>query len=114
MDKAGSLHLDVNPSLSAIPWEERLEDHNNKIKEYLQNRLFRGCAFETTVESSRRVLQAIFKRVEMDDPSHPLGKRPIVFWEFMDPERGPSRLGTAHYTTTEQTFSPSHQTQVQE
>lgn len=51
MGKAGSLHLDVNPSLSAIPWEERLKDHNNKINEYLQNRLFRGCAFETTVEN---------------------------------------------------------------
>ena len=25
-----------------IPWEERLEDHNNKKTEYLENCLFRG------------------------------------------------------------------------
>jgi len=106
MSEEGSLHLDVKPSLRTIPWEERLEDHDNKSKEYLQNCLFRGCN-ETSVENSRRVLKAIFKRIEMNDPSHPLGKRHIVFWEFMDPERGPSRLGLLTTKLLSERLAPS-------
>lgn len=93
MGEAGSLHAGVKRSASAIPWEERLDDHNNKISEYLQNCLFRGCNYETTIAGARTVLKRIFNRVELDDPTHPLGRRPICFWEFMDPEFGSPRLG---------------------
>jgi len=77
-----------------IPWEERLQDHNRKIEEYLQNCLFRGCSYETTVASSRAVLKRLFERLQIDDPNHPLGHRQILFWEFMDPLLGSSRLGS--------------------
>jgi integrase len=93
MGEAGFLQAGVRRSANTIPWEERLDDHNNKISEYLQNRLFRGCSYETTIKGSRSILKRIFNRVELDDPTHPLGRRPICFWEFMDPEFGPPRLG---------------------
>ena len=43
-----------------IPWEEQLQDHNRKLEEYLQNLLFRGCTLETTIRSSRAVLNHLF------------------------------------------------------
>lgn len=87
MEHSNTVHPNLqHPSL--IPWEERLEDHNGKIEEYLQNCLFRGCTFETTITSSKAVLRRLFDRLQIDDPSHPLGRRQILFWEFMDPQLG--------------------------
>src|SRR5262245_19212438 len=76
-----------------IPWEEQLQDHNLKIEEYLQNLLFRGCTYETTVRSARVRLKRLFDGLQIEDPNHPRGRRQILVWELMDPERGPSRLG---------------------
>jgi integrase len=76
-----------------VRWKERLEDHNRKIEEYLQNCLFRGCNLETTVRSSKAVLSRLFNRLQIDDLNHPLGRRQILFWEFLDPQLGSSRLG---------------------
>jgi hypothetical protein len=45
-----------------IPWEEQLQDHNEKIEEYLRNLVFRGCTFETTVKKARVVLKRLFER----------------------------------------------------
>jgi hypothetical protein len=76
----------------SIPWEEQLEDHQ-KIEEYLNNLVFRGCTYETTVRTSRAVVKRLFKRLQIEDPNHARGRRQILIWELLDPERGPSRLG---------------------
>lgn len=81
------------PPPMIVPWEERLRDHYSKIDEYHQNCLFRGCSAETTVPSSRSMLTRLFNRIQIDDPHHPLGHRQILFWEFMDPQLGSTRLG---------------------
>ena len=46
--------------LPIISWEEQLQDHNQKIEEYLQNRVFRGCTYESTVRSARAALKRLF------------------------------------------------------
>lgn len=76
-----------------ISWEEQLHDHNQKIEEYLQNRVFRGCTYESTVKSARTVLKRLFALVPIPDPNHPDGHRHILVWEFLDPVRGSSRFG---------------------
>src|SRR5215204_5191421 len=76
-----------------ISWEEQLHDHNQKIEEYLQNRVFRGCTYESTVKSARTVLKRLFDLVPISDPNHPDGHRHILVWEFLDPVRGSSRFG---------------------
>ncbi len=76
-----------------ISWEEQLHDHNQKIEEYLQNRVFRGCTYESTVKSARTVLKRLFDLVPIQDPNHPDGHRHILVWEFLDPVRGSSRFG---------------------
>lgn len=81
------------PQTGIVPWEERLGDHDKKVDEYHQNCLFRGCSAETTVASSKSMLKRLFSRIQIDDPTHPLGRRQILFWEFMDPQLGSSRLG---------------------
>ena len=76
-----------------IPWEEQLQDHNEKIEEYLRNLVFRGCTYETTVRSARVILKRLFDGLQIEDPNHPRGRRQILVWELLDPERGSSRLG---------------------
>jgi hypothetical protein len=76
-----------------ISWEEQLQDHNLKIDEYLQNLLFRGCTYESTVKSAETVLKRLFDLVQIEDLNHPDGVRHILVWEFLDPVRGSSRLG---------------------
>jgi len=76
-----------------IPWEEQLQDHNEKIEEYLRNLVFRGCTYETTVKTARVVLKRLFDGLQIEDPNHPRGRRQILVWELLDPERGSSRLG---------------------
>lgn len=86
----------ISPSLQQPPiisWEEQLHDHNQKIEEYLQNRVFRGCTYESTVRSARAVLKRLFDLVLIEDPNHPDGRRPIFVWELLDLVRGASRLG---------------------
>src|ERR1043165_9401379 len=43
-------------------WEERLEDHNNKKTEYLENCLFRGCNPETTIKTLDSALTSIDRK----------------------------------------------------
>jgi len=79
--------------LSNIPWEEQLQDHNLKLEEYLQNLLFRGCTYESTIRSSRAVLKRLFDLMQIEDPNHPRGRRQMLVWEILDPKLGSSRLG---------------------
>src|SRR5215204_4378654 len=76
-----------------ISWEEQLQDHNQKIEEYLQNRVFRGCAYESTVRSARAALKRLFDLVPIEDPKHPDGHRQMLVWELLDHLRGSSRFG---------------------
>jgi integrase len=76
-----------------ISWEEQLQDHNQKIEEYLQNRVFRGCTYESTVRGARTVLKRLFDLVLIEDPNHPGGRRHMLVWELLDPVRGSSRCG---------------------
>ena len=76
-----------------IPWEEQLQDHTRKLEEYLQNLLFRGCTLETTIRSSRAVLNHLFDRLQIKDPTHPRGIRQLLVWELLDPGLGSTRLG---------------------
>ena len=81
----------ISPRVQQPPiilWEEQLHDHNQKIEEYLQNRVFRGCTYESTVKSARTVLKRLFDLVPIPDPNHPDGHRHILVWEFLDPVRG--------------------------
>src|SRR5688500_4178252 len=77
----------------SIPWEEQLQDHNRKLEEYLQNLVFRGCTLATTLRSSRAVLNHLFDRLQIKDPTHPRGIRQLLVWELLDPRLGSSRLG---------------------
>lgn len=86
----------ISPSLQQPPiisWEEQLHDHNQKIEEYLQNRVFRGCTYESTVRSARAALKRLFDLVPIKDPKHPDGHRQILVWELLDLVRGSSRVG---------------------
>jgi hypothetical protein len=71
-----------------IPWEERLQDHNNKKTEYLENCLFRGCNPDTTIKSLHSALTSIFNRVQIEDPTHPKGRRQLLCWDLLDPKLG--------------------------
>src|ERR1051325_1471274 len=77
-----------------IPWEEQLQDHTRKLEEYLQNLLFRGCTLETTIRSSRAVLNHLFDRLQIKDPTHPRGIRQLLVWDLLDPGFGSSWLGS--------------------
>ena len=71
-----------------IPWEERLQDHNNKKTEYLENCLFRGCNPDTTIKRLNSALTSIFNRVQIEDPTHPKGRRRLLCWDLLDPKLG--------------------------
>ncbi len=73
---------------SKVPWEERLEDHNNKIDEYLQNCIFRGCNAESTIYGRKVLLQSVFRRVPIFDPTHPTGQGHILIWDLLNPITG--------------------------
>ena len=87
----------ISPRVQQTPiisWEEQLQDHNLKIEEYLQNLLFRGCTYESTIRSSKAVLNHLFDRLQIEDPNHPRGRHQILVWELLDPGLGSSRLGS--------------------
>jgi len=77
---------------NVIPWREQLEDHTNKIEEYLQNCLFRGCS-EATLHERKAILRAIFLRVKIDDSNHPAGRRHLLVWDLLNPVVGSYWLG---------------------
>ena len=92
MNEAGA-NPEIQRTPSVISWEERLEDHNNKIEEYLENCLFRGSNVESTLYDRKTVLKSIFRRVEFDDPTHPTGRRHLLVWDLLNPSLGPYCLG---------------------
>jgi integrase len=83
-----SLQTHHEKTTENISWEECLRDHENKIEEYLQNRLVRGCNPETTIRSDRSILLSTFRKIDVDDLSHPHGHRQLFFWELLNPKNG--------------------------
>ena len=97
--------------LRLIPWEERIADHNNKIDEYLRNCIFRGYSKDTSIKKIKSALNRIFKRVEIDDPTHEKGRRQLLYWEIMHPELGPSRRGLIITSLLQDNLAPDTQRQ---
>jgi site-specific recombinase XerD len=93
MNDLDKLQPTIQQSMDAIPWAERISDHNRKIDEYLQNCLFRGYSAETTIPRIKSTLSQTLGRVELNDPTHPAGRRHLLFWELLHPEFGAPRLG---------------------
>ncbi len=86
MSKVNNLHIELEMP-SGIPWEEALEDHNDKFEEFLQNCVFRGCSVET-VNNRKAALRSIFRRVEIPDSTHPAGRRHLLIWDLVNPVLG--------------------------
>ena len=88
MSKVNTSEIEEVETLAhQIPWEEQFEDHENKIEEYIQNCIFRGCSVEGTVRRKAE-LQTIFRRMEIADATHPAGCRQLVVWDLLNPSRG--------------------------
>src|ERR1051325_2959305 len=92
MDQNGLPTASETPS-TRIPWEERLEDHNNKLAEYLENCVFRGCSVEATLHDRKAVLTSIFRRIKIPDPTHPRRERHGVIWDLVNPILGSYYFG---------------------
>ena len=93
MSESNSPPAALEIPLSGIPWIERLEDHNKKIDEYLQNCIFRGCNIEGTVYQKRVILEAMFRRVPIADATLPTGQGHLLTWELLSPVCGSRYLG---------------------
>jgi len=87
MNEVNPSEIEVETQTHQVPWEERFEDHENKIEEYIQNCIFRGCSVEGTVRRKAE-LQTIFRRMEIADATHPAGCRQLVVWDLLNPSRG--------------------------
>lgn len=88
MTKDNGEDAGLRPTGNGVPWKERLEDHNNKIDEYLQNCIFRGCNVEGTIYQRRVFLQSVFRRVPMIDSTHPTGCGHILGWDLLSSTHG--------------------------
>lgn len=93
MNGLDGLHTASEKPPTRIPWEERLEDHNNKLEEFLQNCVFRGCSVESTLHDRKAVLDSIFRRIKIPDSTHPDGYRHLVIWDLLNPILGSYYLG---------------------
>lgn len=93
MNEPDGLHNASEIPPTRIPWEERLEDHNNKREEFLQNCVFRGCSVESTLHDRKAVLDSIFRRIKIPDSTHPDGYRHLVIWDLLNPILGSYYLG---------------------
>ena len=88
MSEVNNLRRELEMSSSGVPWEERLKDHNNKIDEYLQNCIFRGCSIDGTIYQREVLLQSIFRRVPITDATHPTGQGHLLIWGLLSPAFG--------------------------
>ncbi len=84
--------MNTTPRGDAIPYEERRRDHENKVAEYLENCMFRGCTDET-VRGFKSVLKRMFERAGTADATQPNGYWPALIWELLNPETGYLRIG---------------------
>ena len=88
MSKVNTSEIEeVETQAHQVPWEEQFEDHENKIEEYIQNCIFRGCSVEGTIRRKAE-LQTVFRRIEIADSTHPAGRRQLIVWDLLNPSRG--------------------------
>ena len=87
MSEVNPSEIEVETQAHQVPWEEQFEDHENKIEEYIQNCIFRGCSVDGTIRRKAE-LQTIFRRIEIADPTHPAGRRQLIVWDLLNPSRG--------------------------
>lgn len=88
MSKVNTSEIEeVETQAHQIPWEEQFEDHENKIEEYIQNCIFRGCSVEGTIRRKAE-LQTVFRRLKIADSTHPAGRRQLIVWDLLNPSRG--------------------------
>jgi integrase len=88
MSEANPSEIEVETQAHQVPWEEQFEDHENKIEEYIQNCIFRGCSVDGTIRRKAE-LQTVFRRIEIADPTHPAARRQLIVWDLLNPSRGP-------------------------
>src|SRR6266446_5751691 len=88
MNEVDGLHTASETMSTRISWEERLQDHDNKLEEFLQNCVFRGCSVEATLHDRKAVLTSIFRRIKIPDSTHPAGYRHLVIWDLLNPILG--------------------------
>ena len=84
MNEVIALPSQGGPPLNRVPWEERFEDHNNKIEEYLQNCLFRGCSEEATLRDRAWILNSIFRRLVIGDSGHSAEQTQVLIWDLLN------------------------------
>ena len=87
MNESNPSESEVETPVHQVPWEEQFEDHENKMEEYVQNCIFRGCSVEGTIRRKAE-LQTLFRRIEIADATHPAGRRQLVVWDLLNPSRG--------------------------
>jgi integrase len=87
MNEVTPSEIEVETQAHQVPWEEQFEDHENKIEEYIQNCIFRGCSVEGTMHRKAE-LQSVFRRIEVADSTHPAGRRQLLVWDLLNPTRG--------------------------
>ena len=88
MSKVNTSHIEkVETQEQRVPWEEQFEDHENKIEEYMQNCIFRGCSVEGTVRRKAE-LHTVFRRIEIADSTDPAGRRQLLVWDLLNPSGG--------------------------
>src|SRR5215510_12674922 len=93
MSKVNTSEIEeVETQAHQVPLEEQFEDHENKIEEYIQNCIFRGCSVEG-ISRRKAELQTIFRRLKIADSTHPAGRRQLVVWDLLNPSHG------AHYVS---------------
>jgi hypothetical protein len=107
MTEPSTLHLESELASTKIPWEERLEDHENKREEFLQNCAFRGCSIDATLKDTKAILTSIFRRIKIPDSSHPAGYRHLVIWDLLNPILGSYYLGLIISSLSNDDLAPS-------
>ncbi len=88
MTKDNTQDAEFRPIGNGVPWQERLDDHNNKIEEYLQNCIFRGCSVDGTIYQRKVLLQSVFRRVPIVDSTHPTGQGHSLTFDLLNPITG--------------------------
>lgn len=104
-----SLHSKSEMPSTLIPWEERLEDHDAKLEEFLQNCVFRGCSVETTVRDRKATLKSIFRRITVPDSTRPSGYRHLLVWDLLNPILGSYYLSLIISSLLKDGVSPATQ-----
>ncbi len=81
----------TEPSISRVPFSERLADHQAILEGYLDTHITRNFS-AGTIEAQRRILTGWFEDFIVSDDDHPRGERQLLVWEAMTPALGRERI----------------------